>query len=867
MNHLPIRMPASFVLVTACFLTTALTAVGQNPGHVILANGDKLPARIVSLDDKSVTFGSPLFKEQVTLAPRLLRSVRFHRPGEDSDRGRFVFLFKSGTRLEGRLLKLDNKECQFFSQRLGEVSVPVASLLEIQQLESESSVTKWSATSPAKLATTLRSDPQGRIIVAAKQPPVVVPEPIEGVGTFEIEFQVTDKTEFQILLAAKPGKVHTRIGVSNGSIIVETADDVGFGEFPIIGGMARLRLSWLKDSLHVQNHVGHSLVELKHDGKATTSILVRSEGEPLHIGEMSVDAKPTAVVPNQLATTHAIIWSKNAGTEVSSVQILNDVVSQKNSDGSEITYPIADLRRIWVGHSETATEPSNTRQYACLWEQGDRVMCGQVALSDGKATFESSEFVSTGAFRTLPTEVFFPPTSVPSSGRSQVASTFKLPMSESPFRLSVGGVPYSGAYSWGDAANPIRWQFKGFKEPVTLNVARRIEISRIGRTPSVNLNASDRLLLKDGSIVPCRIATANKKTFRLASDQTATTAVAALEIQSCFFDVADTLWRSAITNEAVRRALTLPRSSRDMQFTHVLIGRNGDLLRGNLIAIHDGKVEFESRLEPLLIDRENVVGIISVDSLKTATDESVASGSSVTEKKLIAQIDCGNSFVAVGQYVSLSDESAVVNSPVLGKLTIPVAQIRGVTFNGPTDSVSPLQAFSGWQVATASDPRWDEKLAVAANANELLNQPAPDFEMPLLDAAGRNEAFRISDHLGKIVVLNFWTASSKPSVLGMPEYLKVLRKFSPDDVVFVAINPGEPASQVANFISSNKWGFFKSICDTQSEIASKYNVTAIPHLAIIDPQGYVRIIKVGYSRTAATDLANEIKALQSLPLN
>jgi len=58
---------------------------------------------------------------------------------------------------------------------------------------------------------------------------------------------------------------------------------------------------------------------------------------------------------------------------------------------------------------------------------------------------------------------------------------------------------------------------------------------------------------------------------------------------------------------------------------------------------------------------------------------------------------------------------------------------------------------------------------------------------------------------------------------------------------------------------------FKSICDTQSEIASKYNVTAIPHLAIIDAQGYVRIIKVGYSRTAATDLANEIKELQTPP--
>lgn len=844
----------------ALLLLNAATGMAQISGEVVLANGNKLPAKIVSLNQDQVTFRSPLFQEQATLDRSLVRSVGFHGSDIDRDLGSFVFYFKSGARLQGRLVRLDSEQCWFESPRLGEIKVAVSALSEIRRSAPAEEMTTWTGATVGNFNGTLEVDSKGQMLIGPEVSVLKLPRKIEGLGTFEMEFQVSDDTDFQILLADDAGQTSTTINVSNGSLLVELKDDLKFGEFLPATGTVRLRCCWLNDGLHIQNQMGQSLLKLKHDGKATARVSIRNSGEPLSVSEISIGNKPMLVVPDQMASDQLIVWRSGRWRQGSSLKVKGGSVSLNAGDRSSGDFPIAELQRVWFGPMASSEKSTADGLSFCAWAMGDRFACEQLEFAGGQGRFVSPEFQSTGVFRTLPSVVAFSNTAKASEDSE---SSQRLQEAASPFRLSIGGVGFAGVYSWGDERNPLRWQFFGFDESVTLNVDRKIEMTRVAKpSMSSSVKAADRLLLKDGAIVPCQIQTANQDGFRLQSNHTDTSQVPVSNVQCCFFDVTDTNWKNAVTNESIQRALTLPRMSKDLQFSHVLIGRNGDLLRGNLVAIYAEKIEFESRFEPLLIDRENVVGIIWISDGEVAEDraKSVELPSGETTN-VTAQIDCGDSFVAVGRYVSLNDQAVVVDSSVLGRMTVPVNLIRQVTFNSRTENASALQAFAKWQLKNAGEPRWVAELPVAAKANELLNTPAVDFEMPLMSDSEQNDVFRLSDHLGKVVVLNFWRTTSKPSLLGMPEYLDVARRFSPNDVTFVGINTGEPASRVNQCLRANQWGTLKSIADTQLAVADKYNVTGIPHLTIIDQQGNIRVIKVGYSRTAAEELKKEIQQL------
>src|SRR5260370_15202759 len=70
-------------------------------------------------------------------------------------------------------------------------------------------------------------------------------------------------------------------------------------------------------------------------------------------------------------------------------------------------------------------------------------------------------------------------------------------------------------------------------------------------------------------------------------------------------------WDYSQIDETKRdRLLTLPRLQKDSPHTHLICSKNGDFLRGRIVAMDDTQLKVEVRLETKTLPRERVAQII-----------------------------------------------------------------------------------------------------------------------------------------------------------------------------------------------------------------------------------------------------------------
>ena len=114
---------------------------------------------------------------------------------------------------------------------------------------------------------------------------------------------------------------------------------------------------------------------------------------------------------------------------------------------------------------------------------------------------------------------------------------------------------------------------------------------------------------------------------------------------------------------------------------------------------------------------------------------------------------------------------------------------------------------------------------------------APDFVV--YDAAG-NEV-RLSDYIGKPIVLNFWASWCGPCKMEMPDFHGKYLEFG-DQVQFLMINmtdgSRETVKGASEFIADAGYTF-PVFYDTASEAAMIYGVYSLPTTFFVDAEGYV----------------------------
>ena len=120
----------------------------------------------------------------------------------------------------------------------------------------------------------------------------------------------------------------------------------------------------------------------------------------------------------------------------------------------------------------------------------------------------------------------------------------------------------------------------------------------------------------------------------------------------------------------------------------------------------------------------------------------------------------------------------------------------------------------------------------------------------------------LGENLGCITVLDFWASWCGPCLQELPVVARVVSMYTPDQVRLIAVNTEENAERVRAFVNDRSIEVEVAL-DPRGEAAAAFGVEQLPTLVLIDQQGVVRRIHVGFSDRLAQTLRGELETLLS----
>jgi peroxiredoxin len=170
-------------------------------------------------------------------------------------------------------------------------------------------------------------------------------------------------------------------------------------------------------------------------------------------------------------------------------------------------------------------------------------------------------------------------------------------------------------------------------------------------------------------------------------------------------------------------------------------------------------------------------------------------------------------------------------------------------------------------MASASAPgqaavRAGRRLSLDAALRELdLIRPgspkaAQDFTAPLLSGS----RFRLADHRGKVVLINFWATWCHPCREEMPALERLWRQHRDVRFLLVAVSLDANRELVKPFVTEHRLTFPIAL-DSQLEVANLYGIRALPASFIVDRQGQMTALALGprpWDNDAAHSIVEEL---------
>jgi thiol-disulfide isomerase/thioredoxin len=109
-----------------------------------------------------------------------------------------------------------------------------------------------------------------------------------------------------------------------------------------------------------------------------------------------------------------------------------------------------------------------------------------------------------------------------------------------------------------------------------------------------------------------------------------------------------------------------------------------------------------------------------------------------------------------------------------------------------------------------------------------------DFTLPDLNG----KEISLGSLKGKKVMLNFFATWCPPCKAEMPDMEKLYQETKNSDFVILAVNLGEDADVVKDFMKKNNYNF-PVLLDLKGTVADKYSISAIPTTYFLDKEGNI----------------------------
>lgn len=143
-----------------------------------------------------------------------------------------------------------------------------------------------------------------------------------------------------------------------------------------------------------------------------------------------------------------------------------------------------------------------------------------------------------------------------------------------------------------------------------------------------------------------------------------------------------------------------------------------------------------------------------------------------------------------------------------------------------------------------------------AHAEPPVGAPAPDFALRAIDGANH----RLSEHVGEVVLVNFWASWSGPSRQEMPMLDDLYAKYQRAGFVLLGVNLDDHSERAIEMAKAAKVSY-PLLFDVNKDVARSYQVNAMPLTVLIDRSGVVRFASESYQPGDEKRYADELRKL------
>lgn len=142
------------------------------------------------------------------------------------------------------------------------------------------------------------------------------------------------------------------------------------------------------------------------------------------------------------------------------------------------------------------------------------------------------------------------------------------------------------------------------------------------------------------------------------------------------------------------------------------------------------------------------------------------------------------------------------------------------------------------------------------DTTSLKGQEAPNFT--LTDMEGNEVS--LSSLRGKVVFLDFWATWCPPCRQSLPhtQSLSQHEKAKSGDLMVLAVNAREELDTVKKFMQDNKYSF-RVLMDKEGIVLNAYKVQGIPTFVLIDREGKVAWVQVGFGPGTEKQMEEAVK--------
>jgi thiol-disulfide isomerase/thioredoxin len=137
-------------------------------------------------------------------------------------------------------------------------------------------------------------------------------------------------------------------------------------------------------------------------------------------------------------------------------------------------------------------------------------------------------------------------------------------------------------------------------------------------------------------------------------------------------------------------------------------------------------------------------------------------------------------------------------------------------------------------------------LPVTAAFKQLIDQPAPNFELASLEGT----TVRLSSYRGRLVFLNFWATWCEPCQREIPAFAQFMAEQPENGPVILAVNISDSPNQITDYFQQHSISGVPTLLDFNLAVYADYGISQLPTTFVIDPGGVVRYRHIGEMTTA-----------------